>query len=175
MAPVRSGPGTHVARNPSAHMKGSFRRRRTGAASVGAAKPRSSAPANNHKPPNRRQIPGGFTMRKTTLAGVLAVLTFLAAGRISSGQGETAIGQRGNWDTSVSEIGQRAGIFKKHGLELDIVYTKGRRNAAGGHFRQCGPRHRGRRHGRSQRLFERCAPCASSVRKRPAPGTFIGT
>jgi NitT/TauT family transport system substrate-binding protein len=36
-----------------------------------------------------------------------------------------AIGQRGNWDTSVSEIGQRAGIFKKHGLVLDILYTQG--------------------------------------------------
>lgn len=36
-----------------------------------------------------------------------------------------AVGQRGNWDTSVSEVGQRAGIFKKHGLTLDIVYTQG--------------------------------------------------
>src|SRR5205807_5924177 len=36
-----------------------------------------------------------------------------------------AVGQRGNWDTSVSEIGQRAGIFTKHGLALDIVYTQG--------------------------------------------------
>jgi NitT/TauT family transport system substrate-binding protein len=36
-----------------------------------------------------------------------------------------AIGQRGNWDTSVSELGQRAGIFKKHGLELKILYTQG--------------------------------------------------
>lgn len=36
-----------------------------------------------------------------------------------------AVGQRGNWDTSVSEVGQRAGIFKKHGLDLDIVYTQG--------------------------------------------------
>src|SRR3954463_452335 len=36
-----------------------------------------------------------------------------------------AVGQRGNWDTSVSEIGQRAGLFKKHGLTLDIVYTQG--------------------------------------------------
>ncbi|MEA2931075.1 MAG: NitT/TauT family transport system substrate-binding protein [Hyphomicrobiales bacterium] len=36
-----------------------------------------------------------------------------------------AVGQRGNWDTSVSEIGQRAGIFKKHGLTLEIVYTQG--------------------------------------------------
>ena len=36
-----------------------------------------------------------------------------------------AIGQRGNWDTSVSELGTRAGIFKKHGLDLEIVYTQG--------------------------------------------------
>jgi ABC-type nitrate/sulfonate/bicarbonate transport system substrate-binding protein len=35
------------------------------------------------------------------------------------------IGQRGNWDTSISEVGQRAGIFRKHGLELDIVWTQG--------------------------------------------------
>ena len=36
-----------------------------------------------------------------------------------------AAGQRGNWDTSVAEIGQRGGIFKKHGLNLEIVYTQG--------------------------------------------------
>jgi NitT/TauT family transport system substrate-binding protein len=36
-----------------------------------------------------------------------------------------AIGQRGNWDTSVSEVGQLAGIFKKYGLVLEIVYTNG--------------------------------------------------
>jgi ABC-type nitrate/sulfonate/bicarbonate transport system substrate-binding protein len=36
-----------------------------------------------------------------------------------------AIGQRGNWDTSVSELGQRAGIFKKHGLVLELLYTQG--------------------------------------------------
>jgi NitT/TauT family transport system substrate-binding protein len=36
-----------------------------------------------------------------------------------------AIGQRGNWDTSVSEVGQRLGVFKKHNLTLDIVYTQG--------------------------------------------------
>jgi NitT/TauT family transport system substrate-binding protein len=35
------------------------------------------------------------------------------------------VGQRGNWDTSVSEVGQRAGIFKKHGLTLELVYTQG--------------------------------------------------
>jgi NitT/TauT family transport system substrate-binding protein len=36
-----------------------------------------------------------------------------------------AAGQRGNWDTSVAEVGQRAGIFKKHGLVLEILYTQG--------------------------------------------------
>ena len=35
------------------------------------------------------------------------------------------VGQRGNWATSVAEIGQRAGIFKKHGLALDLLYTQG--------------------------------------------------
>ena len=38
---------------------------------------------------------------------------------------KVAAGQRGNWDTSVSEIGKRAGIFKKYGLDLDILYTQG--------------------------------------------------
>ncbi len=36
-----------------------------------------------------------------------------------------AVGQRGNWDTSVAELGQRAGIFAKHGLQLQILYTSG--------------------------------------------------
>jgi NitT/TauT family transport system substrate-binding protein len=36
-----------------------------------------------------------------------------------------AVGQRGNWDTSVAELGQRRGFFKKHGLALDILYTQG--------------------------------------------------
>ena len=34
-----------------------------------------------------------------------------------------AIPQRGAWDTSISEIGQKAGIFKKHGLNLDLLFT----------------------------------------------------
>jgi NitT/TauT family transport system substrate-binding protein len=35
------------------------------------------------------------------------------------------VGQRGLWDTSISDVGQRAGIFKKHGVTLDILYTQG--------------------------------------------------
>jgi NitT/TauT family transport system substrate-binding protein len=36
-----------------------------------------------------------------------------------------AIGQRGNWENSVSELGQDAGFFKKHGLVLELLYTEG--------------------------------------------------
>ena len=36
-----------------------------------------------------------------------------------------AVGQRGLWDTSVAELGKRAGIFAKHGIALDILYTQG--------------------------------------------------
>jgi NitT/TauT family transport system substrate-binding protein len=36
-----------------------------------------------------------------------------------------AIGQRGNWENAVPELGQKAGIFKKHGLVLEILYTQG--------------------------------------------------
>jgi NitT/TauT family transport system substrate-binding protein len=38
---------------------------------------------------------------------------------------KVAVGQRGNWDTAVPEMGQRSGIMKKYGLDLDILYTAG--------------------------------------------------
>ena len=38
---------------------------------------------------------------------------------------KVAAGQRGNWDTSIAEVGQRGGIFKKHGINLEILYTQG--------------------------------------------------
>lgn len=38
---------------------------------------------------------------------------------------KVAAGQRGNWDTTIAEVGQRAGIFKKHGIALEILWTQG--------------------------------------------------
>jgi NitT/TauT family transport system substrate-binding protein len=35
------------------------------------------------------------------------------------------IGQRGNWDTSIAQLGTKAGIFKKHGIEVEMIYTGG--------------------------------------------------
>ncbi len=63
-------------------------------------------------------------MHNKLLTGALA-LALSATSALAEDTIKLAVGQRGNWDTSVSEIGQRVGIFKKHGLALDIVYTQG--------------------------------------------------
>lgn len=68
-------------------------------------------------------------MKRRTLGPLLGLVAagylFGMQPALSQDKLKLAVGQRGNWDTSVSEIGQRAGIFKKHGLELEIVYTQG--------------------------------------------------
>ena len=35
-----------------------------------------------------------------------------------------AVPQRGSWDAGLPELGKRSGIFKKHGLDLEILYTQ---------------------------------------------------
>ncbi|HEY6832259.1 MAG TPA: ABC transporter substrate-binding protein [Pseudolabrys sp.] len=66
-------------------------------------------------------------MKKIRFAYALAAMTLLGAASAAPAEDtiKLAVGQRGNWDTSVSEVGQLAGIFEKHGLKLDIVYTNG--------------------------------------------------
>ena len=69
-------------------------------------------------------------MRHTKLIRRAAALAALAlAAQIAPAQAQDvlklAAGQRGNWDTSISEVGQRGGIFKKHGLQLEILWTQG--------------------------------------------------
>jgi NitT/TauT family transport system substrate-binding protein len=36
-----------------------------------------------------------------------------------------AIPMRGNWETAAPDLGERAGIFKKHGIVMEKVYTQG--------------------------------------------------
>jgi NitT/TauT family transport system substrate-binding protein len=36
---------------------------------------------------------------------------------------KVAVPQRGAWDAGIPELGQRGGIFAKHGLKLEILYT----------------------------------------------------
>ena len=63
--------------------------------------------------------------RQLTTGVVAATALVLTLAAQAEDTLKMAIGQRGNWDTSVSEVGQRAGIFKKHGLALEILYTQG--------------------------------------------------
>jgi NitT/TauT family transport system substrate-binding protein len=61
------------------------------------------------------------------LCGAFATLVLCAGLPIAHAQDtlKVAAGQRGNWDTTIAEIGQRAGIFKKHGLILEVLWTQG--------------------------------------------------
>ncbi len=36
-----------------------------------------------------------------------------------------AVGQQGIWETSMTEMGVNAGLFKQEGIEVDILYTRG--------------------------------------------------
>lgn len=58
---------------------------------------------------------------------ILAVATLLFGTGIGAAQDllKIAVPQRGAWDTGVAEIGQRGGIFRKHGLILELLYTQG--------------------------------------------------
>jgi NitT/TauT family transport system substrate-binding protein len=55
----------------------------------------------------------------------IALVAGLASAAWAQETLKVAAGQRGNWDTSIAEVGQRAGIFKKHGLVLEILWTQG--------------------------------------------------
>jgi NitT/TauT family transport system substrate-binding protein len=57
-----------------------------------------------------------------TAAIALATLTAPAA---ADDLVKMTIGQRGNWDTAITHLGDKAGIFKKHGLQLEMIYTSG--------------------------------------------------
>ena len=54
----------------------------------------------------------------------LALLVGADRGAWSQETLKVAIPQRGAWDAGVAELGQRGGIFKKHGLDLEILYVQ---------------------------------------------------
>ena len=63
--------------------------------------------------------------RLAAMAPVVAALAMASSIASAEDVVKLAVGQRGNWDTANAEVGQRAGIYKKHGLTLEIVYTQG--------------------------------------------------
>ena len=57
----------------------------------------------------------------------LALLALAAAGSIEAPAQDVlkvAVPQRGTWDAGLADLGMRGGIFQKHGLRLDILYTQ---------------------------------------------------
>ena len=66
-----------------------------------------------------------FLARAKHIVAALLLTAALTPAALAQDKLKLAIGQRGNWDTSVSEIGQRLGIFKKYNLELEMLYTQG--------------------------------------------------
>jgi NitT/TauT family transport system substrate-binding protein len=58
-------------------------------------------------------------------AAALAAALTAPAGASAEDLVKMAIGQRGNWDTAVAHLGEKAGIFKKHGIKLELLYTAG--------------------------------------------------
>jgi NitT/TauT family transport system substrate-binding protein len=63
----------------------------------------------------------------TSIAYALPVAALLTSALPASAEDQLklTIGQRGNWDTAIAHLGTKAGIFKKHGLTLEMVYTSG--------------------------------------------------
>lgn len=63
---------------------------------------------------------------RITLAAVAAMLVSASAlPAVAADQLKLTIGQRGNWDTAVAHLGSKAGLFKKHNIELEMIYTSG--------------------------------------------------
>src|SRR5438477_9150604 len=63
--------------------------------------------------------------RALALAFAAAALLAAALPAAADDNVKVTIGQRGNWDTAIAHLGTRAGIFKKHGIELEMIYTSG--------------------------------------------------
>src|ERR1700675_2757793 len=64
----------------------------------------------------------GFRLQ--SLVSLIAVAAIPAA----SFAGDTIkvlVPQKGNWETAVPDLGQRKGIFAKHGLTIETLYTSG--------------------------------------------------
>ena len=64
---------------------------------------------------------------RTILIGALCTVAMIAGvtkAAHSQDALKVAVPQRGSWDAGLPELGKRGNIFKKHGLDLEILYTQ---------------------------------------------------
>ncbi len=64
-------------------------------------------------------------MRPARFLATCLMVALAAGPAIAADTLKLAIGQRGLWDSAIAEIGTQAGIFARHGLELQMFYTSG--------------------------------------------------
>src|SRR5690242_9859849 len=73
--------------------------------------------------------PGMIAMRQHARAAQivsLMILSFAAVGPVKAQDlVRVAIPQRGTWETSTADLGEKAGIFAKHGIKVESLYTSG--------------------------------------------------
>ncbi len=55
----------------------------------------------------------------------LAAIAGFAQSALAADVFRVASPNRGSWEGAIPELGKQAGIFQKHGLDLDIIYTSG--------------------------------------------------
>jgi len=58
-------------------------------------------------------------------AALLSVIVFCGPAARAEDALKVAIGQRGVYENSISELGQDHGLFKRRGLALELLYTQG--------------------------------------------------
>lgn len=64
-------------------------------------------------------------MRAFASITVAMAAAFFASAAGAGDALKATIGQRGNWDSAVVHLGSKAGIFQKHGVDVEAIYTSG--------------------------------------------------
>src|SRR4249920_1965248 len=62
--------------------------------------------------------------RASALLIGLAALFCTATDAAAQDKLKVAVPQRGAWDAGLTELGNRGGIFKKHGLDVEVLFTQ---------------------------------------------------
>src|SRR5262245_66251202 len=62
---------------------------------------------------------------KNVSGAILAAAAMLTPGLQASAEDalKVTVAHRGSWETAAPHLGQQAGIFKKHGIVLDLTYA----------------------------------------------------
>src|SRR5262249_36017974 len=83
-------------------------------------------------PDGKRQIrirENAMVARALTASFGAAFSLALVLASLPSAQAEdllkVAVAQRGQWDTAITELGERSGIFKRRGIAVEVLYTQG--------------------------------------------------